>query len=188
MRHCGPCRAPAGTDDLATTVASADRRNRSLCILRSGDGSGPAELRRVRANRVGGGVAPAVRPHHRTYSSYPAVFVTVITPLGQGSCLIERRGRLQLLARRRSGSAIATGVVAQALRGLLEEQPLVKPAWLSLPVQSSPFRLLLAETNSALCSPVSGRPRCSELLRPLLTSRRSSRHIAVAVVGSPDGR
>ena len=31
------------------------------------------------ANRVGGGVAPAVLPHHRTYSSYPAVFVSVVT-------------------------------------------------------------------------------------------------------------
>jgi len=30
-------------------------------------------------NRVGGGVAPAVLPHHRTYSSYPAVSVNVVT-------------------------------------------------------------------------------------------------------------
>ena len=30
-------------------------------------------------NRVGGGVAPAVLPHHRTYSSYPAVSLTVVT-------------------------------------------------------------------------------------------------------------
>src|SRR5581483_322906 len=54
--------------------------------------------------------------------------------LGQGSCLIERRERLRLLARRRSGSAVAAGVVAQALLRLLEEPSLVKPAWLPLHV------------------------------------------------------
>jgi hypothetical protein len=54
--------------------------------------------------------------------------------LGQGSCLIERRGRLRLLARRSFGSAVAASAVARVLLRRLKEQPLAEPALLSLRV------------------------------------------------------
>ena len=77
-----------------------------------------AKLTVGKNNRVGGGVAPAVRPHHRTYSSYPAVSVTVVIP---SICGRVRAGRVSgtrrcsCLAGRRVSSTSATSLCRKRL-------------------------------------------------------------------------
>jgi hypothetical protein len=70
-------------------------------------------------NRVGGGLAAPVLPHHRTYLTYPAVPSAVSASAcvfaGQGSCSVQRRRCLPLLERCRSGSAFSARAGAHAL-------------------------------------------------------------------------
>ena len=71
----------------------------------------------ARVNRVGGGLAAPVLPHHRTYSAYPAVSSTVSTgtTTRQGSFPFRHRGRWLLLAHPSSGSAFTRDAGAHGL-------------------------------------------------------------------------
>ena len=77
----------------------------------------PAEGRTRPTNRVGGGLAAPVLPHHRTYSAYPAVSSTVSTgaTTRQGSFPFRHRGRWLLLAHPSSGSAFTRDAGAHGL-------------------------------------------------------------------------
>ena len=79
-----------------------------------GDNTGQSPLA---GNRVGGGLAAPVLPHHRTYSAYPAVSSTVSTgaTTRQGSFPFRHRGRWLLLAHPSSGSAFTRDAGAHGL-------------------------------------------------------------------------
>ena len=78
---------------------------------------GPCGNRTHTSNRVGGGLAAPVLPHHRTYSAYPAVSSTVSTgaTTRQGSFPFRHRGRWLLLAHPSSGSAFTRDAGAHGL-------------------------------------------------------------------------
>ena len=113
-------------DRLRSVTAVEERRDQFLFVLddpvgRRGDGH-PIDARR----------APV-----RLHLAIRSVQVVTVGHLlhqsfGQGTCWAGRRERLLLLARGRSGSALAALAVARTLRTLLEEKTLVKLALLLL--------------------------------------------------------
>ena len=100
-------------------------------------------------NRVGGGLAAPVLPHHRTYSAYPAVSSTVSTgaTTRQGSFPFRHRGRWLLLAHPSSGSAFTRDAGAQSPSSI-QEGRVVRPCLAAALRPSSPLDWLLAVEDS----------------------------------------